>query len=171
VGLQQQALDALGKPGDVEIDQEPTGGLLKTKVGQELGQVNREELALREIQYRSRVPLTLRYKGAKVGNGYVIDLIIEERLIVEIKSVSELTAEAGVIARLEQPRSQMPVNLDGRPDHPVAEVIGGMVDEGHASSGQSKMDCSGRIAATSRRGHNHRHAPLQSFSVSSVPPW
>ncbi|HEX3273459.1 MAG TPA: hypothetical protein VHR43_01285 [Gemmatimonadales bacterium] len=44
MGLQQQALDALGKPGDVEIDQEPTGGLLKTKVGQELGQVNREEL-------------------------------------------------------------------------------------------------------------------------------
>jgi GxxExxY protein len=48
------------------------------------------ELELQRIPYRSQVALPLEYKGIQVEKGYVIDLLIEETLIVEIKSVDKL---------------------------------------------------------------------------------
>ncbi|MEM9882587.1 MAG: GxxExxY protein [Planctomycetota bacterium] len=43
------------------------------------------ELDLREIPFRSEVPVELDYKGHKVGQGR-IDLLVDERLVVELKS-------------------------------------------------------------------------------------
>jgi GxxExxY protein len=48
------------------------------------------ELELRAIAYRSQVALPLTYKGIRLDKGYVIDLLIEESLIIEIKSVAAL---------------------------------------------------------------------------------
>ena len=48
------------------------------------------ELELREIAYQSQVTLPLEYKGIQIAKGYVIDLVIEDSLIVEIKSVDKL---------------------------------------------------------------------------------
>ena len=48
------------------------------------------ELDLREVSYQSEVALPLEYKGVQVAKGYVIDLLIEDSLIVEIKSVERL---------------------------------------------------------------------------------
>jgi GxxExxY protein len=48
------------------------------------------ELELREISCHSQVVLPLEYKGIHIAKGYVIDLLIEESLIVEIKSVDKL---------------------------------------------------------------------------------
>jgi GxxExxY protein len=48
------------------------------------------ELELRSIPHRSQVALPLEYKGEQIAKGYVIDLLIEESLIVEIKSVDKL---------------------------------------------------------------------------------
>jgi GxxExxY protein len=48
------------------------------------------ELELREISYDSQVALPLEYKGLRIAKGYVIDLLIESSLIVEIKSVDKL---------------------------------------------------------------------------------
>jgi GxxExxY protein len=48
------------------------------------------ELELRGIPHASEVALPLEYKGVHIGNGYVIDLLVEEGLIVEIKSVEKL---------------------------------------------------------------------------------
>ena len=48
------------------------------------------ELELREIAYHSQVALPLEYKGIQITKGYVIDLLIEDSLIVEIKSVDKL---------------------------------------------------------------------------------
>jgi GxxExxY protein len=50
------------------------------------------ELELREIAYCSKVALPLSYKGLRIGTGYVIDLLIEDSLIVELKSVDKLLA-------------------------------------------------------------------------------
>jgi len=47
----------------------------------------RHELALRGIGYESEVPLPIRYKGYTVGEAYRIDLVVEGRLVVELKSV------------------------------------------------------------------------------------
>jgi GxxExxY protein len=75
-----------------------------------------QELALRGIHYRSKVPLTLRYKGVKVGNGYVIDLIVEGQLIIEIKSVAELlpihSAQLMTYLRLQQCTSGLLINFN-----------------------------------------------------------
>jgi GxxExxY protein len=48
------------------------------------------ELEIRNTSYRSQVVLPLEYKGIQVAKGYVIDLLIEESLVVEIKSVERL---------------------------------------------------------------------------------
>ena len=48
------------------------------------------ELELRGISYRSQVVLPLEYKGVQIAKGYVIDLLIEDSLVVEIKSVDKL---------------------------------------------------------------------------------
>ena len=48
------------------------------------------ELDLRRIAYLSQVPLPFEYKGVQIGKTYVIDLLIEECLIVELKSVDKL---------------------------------------------------------------------------------
>ena len=42
------------------------------------------------VAYRSQVAIPLEYKGVHVGRGYVIDLLIERSLIVEIKVVDKL---------------------------------------------------------------------------------
>jgi GxxExxY protein len=48
------------------------------------------ELELREIGHHSQVRLPLKYKGIQIAKGYVIDLLIEDSLIAEIKSVDKL---------------------------------------------------------------------------------
>lgn len=48
------------------------------------------ELELRGAAYRSEVVLPLEYKGVHLPRGYVIDLLVEESIIVEIKSVEKL---------------------------------------------------------------------------------
>lgn len=48
------------------------------------------ELELRGIEFRSEVVLPLEYKGCQLAKVYVIDLLIEETVIVEIKSVEKL---------------------------------------------------------------------------------
>jgi GxxExxY protein len=48
------------------------------------------ELELRGIAYDSQVALPLQYKGIQLSKGYIIDLLIEKALVVEIKSVDKL---------------------------------------------------------------------------------
>ena len=48
------------------------------------------ELQLRGIAYQSEVVLPLEYKGLGIAKVYVLDLLIEDALIVEIKSVAQL---------------------------------------------------------------------------------
>jgi GxxExxY protein len=48
------------------------------------------ELELRRIAYHSQVGLPLKCKGLELASVYVIDLLIEDSVIVEIKSVEKL---------------------------------------------------------------------------------
>jgi GxxExxY protein len=48
------------------------------------------ELELREIAHDSQVTLPLQYKGIQLSKGYIIDLLIENSLVVEIKAVDKL---------------------------------------------------------------------------------
>ena len=48
------------------------------------------ELELQEITYRSQVSIPLEYKGIQIAKSYVIDLLIEDCVVVELKSVDKL---------------------------------------------------------------------------------
>lgn len=48
------------------------------------------ELSLAGIAFKIQPALPVEYKGLKLDCGYRIDLLIEEKLIVELKSVAEL---------------------------------------------------------------------------------
>ena len=49
-----------------------------------------QELTLRGLKVESQVPLTIQYKGALIGNDLKLDLLVEEELVVELKSVEEI---------------------------------------------------------------------------------
>ena len=48
------------------------------------------ELKQAEIAFRRRVPLPVSYKSVRLDCGYRLDLVIEGRLIVELKTVERL---------------------------------------------------------------------------------
>jgi GxxExxY protein len=50
------------------------------------------ELALRGIPFRSQVELPVEYKGVRLDCGYRIDLVVDNRVIVELKAVEGLSA-------------------------------------------------------------------------------
>jgi len=74
------------------------------------------ELELRAIPYQSEVALPLEYKGTQIAKGYVIDLLIEESLIVEIKSVDNLlplhAAQLMTYLRLQQLSAGLLINFN-----------------------------------------------------------
>lgn len=44
-----------------------------------------KELELRKIQAKNQVPLKLFYKGFDTGKHYIIDLLVEDEIIIELK--------------------------------------------------------------------------------------
>jgi len=48
------------------------------------------ELLLRGLTARTQVPIPVRYKGASIDVGYRIDLLIDEKVVVELKAVEKL---------------------------------------------------------------------------------
>jgi GxxExxY protein len=49
------------------------------------------ELAQRGVAYARQVPLPIVFKGHRLDCGYRLDIVVEERMIVEVKSVEQLT--------------------------------------------------------------------------------
>jgi GxxExxY protein len=45
------------------------------------------ELDLRGIEFKRQVPLPLNYKGLNLDCGYRLDLLVEDKIIVELKTV------------------------------------------------------------------------------------
>ncbi len=48
------------------------------------------ELALRGIRFNRQFPLPLEYKGIQIEKAYQLDLLVENTVVVEIKSVETL---------------------------------------------------------------------------------
>jgi GxxExxY protein len=48
------------------------------------------ELSQRKIPFQRQVGLAVQYKKVKIDCGYVIDVLVDERVIVELKSVEEI---------------------------------------------------------------------------------
>ena len=50
------------------------------------------EMALWGIKFERQVPLPLNYKGVDLDCGYRLDLLVEDKVIVELKSIETLEA-------------------------------------------------------------------------------
>ena len=48
------------------------------------------ELASRGIQARRQVPVRATYKGKDLGMDFVMDILVEDSIVLELKSVEEL---------------------------------------------------------------------------------
>lgn len=55
------------------------------------------ELEFQGIAHQSQVALLLEYQGLQIAKGNVVDLLIENSLIVEIKSVDKLLRGAQLV--------------------------------------------------------------------------
>ena len=51
----------------------------------------KKEIELRNLRVRAKAPVELVYKGEKLGKAYEIDLLVEEEIIIENKSVESIT--------------------------------------------------------------------------------
>ena len=49
-----------------------------------------QELKLRNLKVESQIPVTIQYKGVMIGDDLRLDLLVEDELIVEMKSVEEI---------------------------------------------------------------------------------
>lgn len=74
------------------------------------------ELTLRGLSFRRQVRLPVFYKGIRLDCGYRIDVLVEERVIVELKSVEKITAvdEAQLLTylRLNNTRVGLLINFN-----------------------------------------------------------
>ncbi len=50
----------------------------------------KHELRLREIDWDSEIPIAVSYKGMVIDQAYRADLLVENKVIVELKSVEEV---------------------------------------------------------------------------------
>lgn len=74
------------------------------------------ELNLRGIPHQSQIELPLEYKGVQLAKAYVIDLLIENSLVVEIKSVDKLlpihSSQLMTYMRLQRVSSGLLINFN-----------------------------------------------------------
>lgn len=82
----------------IEVHRQLGPGLLESAYSHCLA----HELALRSIAFRREVPLPVIYKESKLECGYRMDLVVENEILLEIKSVEALAPihEAQVLTYL-----------------------------------------------------------------------
>jgi len=93
-GLSSKVLDAA-----VRVHKEMGPGLLETVY--QLCMV--KELQLREISIAQNVPVPLHYRGEPLNKDYIIDLLAEKEIIIELKAVEGILPvhEAQIISYLK----------------------------------------------------------------------
>ena len=70
----------------IEVHRELGPGLLESTYEQCLSQ----ELHLESIRFKTQHPLPVTYKGIQLDCGYRVDLLVEDEIIIELKSVDDL---------------------------------------------------------------------------------
>ena len=83
----------------IEVHKELGPGLLESSYQRCLAR----EFDIRGIKYRREVELPVEYKGVVIDCAYRLDFIVEERVVVEVKSVEKLIPvhEAQLITSLK----------------------------------------------------------------------
>lgn len=72
----------------IEVHRGLGPGLLESTYEQCLA----HELTLNGIQFELQYPLPVEYKGVRLECGYRVDVMVEKKMILELKSVDRITA-------------------------------------------------------------------------------
>jgi GxxExxY protein len=88
VAIERQENDISGKiiGAAIEVHRKLGPGLLESAYEECLCC----EMSLRGIKFERQVPLPLNYKGVDLDCGYRLDLLVEDKVIVELKSIEAL---------------------------------------------------------------------------------
>jgi len=70
----------------LEVHRELGPGLLESTYEQCLA----HELKLNGIRFELQHPLPVKYKGVRLDCGYRVDVLVEDKLIIELKSVEQI---------------------------------------------------------------------------------
>jgi GxxExxY protein len=70
----------------IEVHRHLGPGLLESAYEAALGR----ELALRDLSFEHQVPVSIHYKGVDLDCALRIDVLVEDRVIVEVKTVDRL---------------------------------------------------------------------------------
>ncbi|WP_310992267.1 GxxExxY protein [Aequorivita marina] len=74
------------------------------------------ELRMLDLEFQQQVPLPVVYKGIKLNAGYRIDIVVENRVLIEIKSVESLapihTAQILTYLKLKNMRLGLLINFN-----------------------------------------------------------
>lgn len=83
----------------IEVHRDLGPGLLESAYQQAL----EHELTLRGVRFAAQKTCPITYKGLLIENAYRLDLLVEDRLVVELKAVDELADvhEAQVLTYLK----------------------------------------------------------------------
>jgi GxxExxY protein len=83
----------------IEVHRQLGPGLLESAYEECLAR----ELSIRGIRFERQKPIPVVYKGIKLECGYRIDLLVEHRIVVELKSIAEIAPihEAVVLTYLK----------------------------------------------------------------------
>ena len=94
----------------IEVHRELGPGLLESAYEEALC----HELALRKLRFRRQQPIPVRYKQIKLDCGYRADLIVEDKVIVELKTVERLLPvhEAQLLTYLKLSKRQVGLLLN-----------------------------------------------------------
>jgi len=89
------------------------------------------ELAQRGLDVRCQVPMPLIYKSVKLDQGYRLDLLVEDKVIVEIKSVECIApvhyAQLLTYLRLSDKRLGLLINFNSKLlKHGIHRVVNGL---------------------------------------------
>jgi len=70
----------------IAVHRELGPGLLESTYEQCLAR----EFSLNDLEFQMQVPLPVEYRGIKIDCGYRLDLVVEDRLLLELKSVEQM---------------------------------------------------------------------------------
>ncbi len=74
------------------------------------------ELELLELPYESQLILPVTYKGVEIESGYRIDILVDQKIVLELKTVEELidVHEAQLLTHLKFSRAKVGLLINFR---------------------------------------------------------
>lgn len=92
-------LSSIVLDASMSVHKEMGPGLLESVYHQCLVQ----ELTFRHVEFAQCVPIPLVYKGVQLNKDYIMDLVVEDKVVIELKAVEALLPvhEAQIISYLK----------------------------------------------------------------------